>query len=171
MPIKLHKLLLLLVLLLQLSACGYKPSAIFAREVVGEKISTTVVISSENPENTVLIKDAVDKAIITVFHASLSDKEHADTNLILSINAPTYSPIEYNENGFIISYRATIVLSIIRETKDIKKRYTNRGTYDFSVVPNAVLTEQERFNAIKFSSAKAITSFISQVATEGVHRQ
>lgn len=171
MPIKLLKLLFICVLLLELSSCGYKPSAKYARNVIGEKISTTVVISSEDPENTVLIKDAVDKAIITVFHASLSDKKHADTNLALSISAPTYSPIEYNDNGFIISYRATIVLSIMRETKDIKKKYTSRGTYDFPVVPNAVLTEQERFDAIRFSSVKAITSFIAQVSAEGVHRK
>ena len=171
MLIKLLKLLFFSVLLLELSSCGYKPSAKYARDVIGKRISTTVVISSEDPENTVLIKDAVDKAIITVFHASLSDKEHADTNLALSISTPTYSPIEYNDNGFIISYRATIVLSIMRETKDIKKKYTTRGTYDFSVVPNAVLTEQERFDAIRFSSLKAITSFIAQVSAEGVHRK
>ncbi len=171
MPKKLLQLLLSSVLLLQLSGCGYKPSAKFAREVVGQRISTTVVISSEDPENTVLVKDAVDKAIITVFHASLSDKEHADTNLVLSIGTPSYAPIEYNDNGFIISFRATIILSIMRETKDIKKRYTTRGTYDFSVVPNAVLTDQERFDAIKFSSLKAIQSFIAVVSTEGVNRK
>ena len=169
MLVKLLTLLLVSALLLHLSGCGYKPSAKFARGVVGEKISTTVIISSEDPENTVLVKDAVDKAILTVFHASLSDKEHADTNLVLSIGTPAYSPIEYNDNGFIISYRATIGLSIMRETKDIKKKYTARGTYDFSVVPNAVLTDQERFDAIKFSSLKAITSFIAQVSAEGVH--
>lgn len=169
MLVKLLTLLLVSSLLLHLSGCGYKPSAKFARGVVGEKISTTVIISSEDPENTVLVKDAVDKAILTVFHASLSDKEHADTNLVLSIGTPAYSPIEYNDNGFIISYRATIGLSIMRETKDIKKKYTARGTYDFSVVPNAVLTDQERFDAIKFSSLKAITSFIAQVSAEGVH--
>ena len=171
MLIKLLKFLFICVLLLELSSCGYKPSAKYARDVIGEKISTTVVISSEDPENTVLIKDAVDQAIITIFHASLSDKEHADTNLALSIGNPSYSAIEYNDNGFIISYRATIVLSIMRETKDIKKKYTTRGTYDFSVVPNAVLTEKERFDAIKFSSLKAITSFIAQVSAEGVHRK
>ena len=169
MLVKLLTLLLVSSLLLHLSGCGYKPSAKFARGIVGEKISTTVIISSEDPENTVLVKDAVDKAILTVFHASLSDKEHADTNLVLSIGTPAYSPIEYNDNGFIISYRATIGLSIMRETKDIKKKYTARGTYDFSVVPNAVLTDQERFDAIKFSSLKAITSFIAQVSAEGVH--
>ncbi|MBT5934173.1 LPS assembly lipoprotein LptE [Sulfurimonas sp.] len=168
---KLLKFTFISLLLLQLNSCGYKPSAKFARDIIGEKISTTVVISSEDPENTVLLKDAVDKAIITVFHASLTDKEHADTNLVLSIGTPAYSPIEYNNNGFIVSYRATIVLSIIRETKDVKKKYTTHGTYDFSVVPNAVLTDQERFDAIKFSSLKAITSFIAVVSTEGVHRK
>jgi len=51
--------------------------------------------------------------------------------------------------------------------KDLKKIYTSRGTYDFSVVPNSVLTDKERFNAIKFSSFKAISAFITQVSAEG----
>jgi len=164
---QLLKLFLLVIFLIELSGCGYKPSAKFTREVLGEKISTRVIISALDPENTVIIKDAVDQAVIDIFHASLVDKKHADTHLEIKISNPLYSPLQYNDNGFIISYRATITLMIRRESKNLIKNYISRGTYDFSVVPNAVLTDQERFDAIKFSSIKAISSFVSQVSAEG----
>jgi len=164
------KLFLVFTLFVALSGCGYRPSAKYARNVIGEKISTSVIISETDPENSVIIKDAVDKAIIEVFHASLVNKKYADTHLSLSISEPSYIPLQYNSDGFIISYRATIALHITRETKDIKKNYRTTGTYDFAVVPNAVLTDQERFDAIKYSSIKAISAFVARVSAEGSYK-
>jgi len=161
------KLFLAFVFFMTLSGCGYKPSAKYARAVLGETISTSVVISAQDPENTVIIKDAVDLAIIEVFHASLRSRKDAQTHLNLILSEPQYTALQYNNNGYIISYRATISLKIIRESDNIRKQYTTIGTYDFAVEPNAVLTDQERFNAIKFSSAKAITAFVAKVSAEG----
>ena len=165
------KVTFLLFILLELTSCGYKPSAKYSREVVGEKISTSVIISAQDPENTVLIKDAVDSAIIEVFHASLVARKYAQTHLNFSISEPTYTPIQYNSDGYVISYRATINLGIIRTTKAKVKTYHTMGTYDFSVVPNAVLTDKERFDAIKFSSIKAISSFVAQISAEGSRKK
>ena len=164
---QLIRLILLFLVLTQFISCGYKPSSKYSRNVVGEKISTSVTISAQDPENTVLIKDAVDSAIIKVFHASLVDRKDAQTHLSLSISEPSYAPIQYDSNGYVISYRATITLGITRETKAITKNYTSSGTYDFAVVPNAVLTDQERFDAIRYGSIKAISSFIAEVSAEG----
>lgn len=163
--LKLFTLFVLLVLFVQ--GCGYKPSAHYAREVIGKKISTHVNISAQDPQNTVLIKDAVDSAIVEIFHASLTNPNDADTRLAISLTPPRYSAIQYNSDGYVIAYRATIILKILRESKDVKKHYSAKGTYDFSVVPNAVITDQERFDAIKFSAIKAISSFIAQVSAEG----
>jgi hypothetical protein len=150
-----------------LTACGYKPSAKYAREVTGDSVSTSVIISAQDPENTVLIKDAVDSALIQIFHASLRDEAHSDTHLTIKLSEPSYSPIQYNSDGYVISYRATTVLGILRKSKTSSKNYLAKGTYDFSVVANSILTDQERFDAIKFSSIKAISSFVAQVSAEG----
>ena len=165
------KVALLTLVLLQFSACGYKPSAKYSREVVGERISTSVTISAEDPENTVIIKDAVDSAIIEIFHSSLTSRKYSDTHLNLSISPPTYTPVQYDSNGYIIAYRANIRLGIIRTTKGLQKNYVTTGTYDFAVVPNAVITDQERFDAIKFSSAKAISAFVAKVSAEGTRKE
>jgi hypothetical protein len=165
------KLFLVTLFLLEVSGCGYKPSAKYAREVLGRKISTSVVISAQDPANTVIIKDSVDQALIEVFHASLTKRKYSDSHLILAITEPKYTPIQYDSNGFIIAYRATITLGVTRISKDIKKKYTTKGTYDFSIVPNAVLSDQQRFDAIKYSSLKAIDAFVAQVSAEGLNKK
>ena len=165
--VKIPSVLFILFIILGTVGCGYKPSAKYSRNIVGEKIHTSVVISAQDPENTVIIKDAIDAAIIEIFHASLTDAKHADTQLTLSVSDPTYTPIQYNADGFVVAYRATIHINIVRDTKLVHKRYSTKGTYDFSVVPNAVLTDQERFDAIKHSATKAMASFIAKISAEG----
>ena len=167
---QLFKLFIIFAILVSFGGCGYKPSAKYARSVLGNKISTSVYISSTDPENSVIVKDAVDKAVIEVFHAALSERRYADTHLGITLSTPSYAPLQYDSNGFVVSYRATITLNISRESKDIKKNYVSKGTYDFAIVPNAVLTDQQRFDAIKFSSIKAISAFVSQVSAEGASR-
>ena len=161
------QVLKVVIIALVLSGCGYKPSSKYAKEVLGNTISTSVKISAEDPENSVVAKDAVDGAVIQVFQAKLVGKNVAQTHLEISLSEPLYSPIQYDNNGYVIGYRASVTMSILRESKDIKKMYTSVGTYDFAVLPNAVLSDQERFDAIKFSSIKAIASFIAQVSAEG----
>jgi hypothetical protein len=161
------KISILVFVLFGVLACGYKPSAKFSREVVGERISTDVVISAQDPENTVIIKDAVDAAIVKIFHASLTSRASSQTHLQLSISDPSYSPIQYNSDGYVIAYRTTVILTIVRYHNGLSKSYTAKGTYDFSIHPNAIISDQERFEAIKFSSEKAIKSFLAQVSAEG----
>lgn len=158
-------------LILGLNSCGYKPSSKFSRVVTGEKISTSVYISLVDPENTVIIKDAVDAAVVSVFHASLVERNYSDTHLDIRMSPPSYTPIQYNSDGYVIAYRASVTLSIIRGTKNEKKSYSSHGTYDFSVEPNAIISDQERFNAIKSSASKALTSFIAKVSAEGSLKQ
>ena len=164
------KIVSMFLLSLLLLSCGYKPSAKYARQVTGNAISTNVIISAVDPENTVLIKDAVDSAIIQIFHASLTSREMASTHLTIALSEPAYAPIQYNSDGYVIAYRATITLSIQRVTQTSTKTYRASGSYDFSVVANSILTDKERFDAIKFSSIKAITSFVAQVSAEGANK-
>jgi len=156
-----------LLIALFFSACGYKPSAVYAGEVIGEKVSTNIKISSADPENSVIIKDAVDSAIISIFHASISDKSDSDTHLIISLKTPIYTPIEFDSNGFVIAYRMSLSLKIKKIKNGVAKTYISNGSHDFSITPNAIVTDQERFEAIKYSAQKAINSFIAKTSIDG----
>lgn len=167
MKLFLNAKIILLVLLIVISGCGYKPSAKFSRDNLGEKISTSVIISAQDPENTVVIKDAVDRAVIEVFQASLVSKEASDSHLVLKMNAPTYLPIVYDEHGYVTGYRMSVILNVIRHNKGSSKSYNTKGYYDFTVAPNAIITDQQRFEAISFGAQRAINSFVAQVSAEG----
>lgn len=161
------RIFLLIFIALLFTSCGYQPSSKFARNVIGEKVSTSIIISARDPENSVIIKDSIDSAIIEIFHASLVDRKDSNTHLKLSVSDPLYSPIQYDKNGYIVAYRTTIILNIKKYFNGISKSYKTKGTYDFNIAPNSVITDQERFQAIKFGTKKAIKAFISQVSAEG----
>jgi hypothetical protein len=161
------KVILSLLIVLGFASCGYKPSSKFARDIMGEKISTNIIISAEDPENTVIIKDAVDEAVITVFHASLRDKASSDTHLEISITSTSYSANVYDEDGYVIGYKMTVNLGITRSHNGISKSYSVSGTYNFTVDADAAVTDSERFDAIRYGAAKAIKSFVAKVSAEG----
>lgn len=149
-------------------SCGYKPSSKFSRNVIGEKVSTSIVIAARDPENSVIIKDSVDEAVIKVFRSSLVSKNESDTHLVFSIDDPSYTPIQYDQDGYVSAYRTTLKLSVERHHKGSVKRYKTKGVYDFSIDPKkAIITDQERFEAIKNSAVKAIDSFLAKVSAEG----
>lgn len=156
------------LLILLFGGCGYQPSAKYSRAVVGDSISTSVVISLVDPENSVIVKDALDSAIIEVFHASLTDKAYSKTHLTVTLSNPTYIPVQYDSDGFVVSYRTSVFLNIRRKrAKDESKNYRVYGTHDFNITPNAIISDKQRFDAIKFSSTKAIKSFVAQISAEG----
>ncbi len=167
MFLSISKFILSVMIVLGISACGYSPSAKNARTVMGDKISTNVIISLQDPQNTVIIKDALDKSIIEVFQASLVPKDRSDTHLTLSMGMPRYTPVVYDLNGFVTGYRMTVSLSIKSYHDGVSKNYTTRGNYDFTVAPNAIVTDQERLEAIGFATVKAIRAFVAQVSAEG----
>ena len=165
--LKFKVVLLLSFVFFTITACGYTPSAKFARNTLGDKISTDVIISSQDPQNTVVIRDAVNKAIIKVFQASLVERSISDTHLILKMGLPQYLPIVYDENGYIIAYRMSVVLNIQKYKNGLLKNYNTRGFHDFSVAPNAIVTDKDRYEAIDFAAQRAIKAFIAQVSAEG----
>lgn len=159
---------LLFIFVISFSSCGYRPSAKFARNVMGNSISTTIKISLQDPQNTVQIKDALDSAILEIFHTSLKPRSEAKTHLDIEMKSIEYVPLAFDTEGFIVAYRSKTTLYIYKTTNGKTKMYKSYGTYDFSIVANAVLTDSERYNAIKYGAKKAIRSFMAQVTSEGI---
>ncbi len=159
---------LILAFVLLMSGCGYVPSSHLAKEVVGESIYTKVIISLSDPQNTVIIKDAVDAAVLTRFRASLADEQVAKTKLIFNINSISYNPMRYDNNGYVITYRTVVNLGVNRASGDDAKSYSSVGYYDFDIEPNAIISDKLRFDAIRNGASKALDSFIAQVASDGI---
>jgi len=158
-----------LIALVLFSGCGYQPASHYAKNIVGESVSTEVVISMEDPQNTVIIKDAVDMAVITKFRTSLVSKNSSQTHLKISIGSVSFTPLRYDTDGYVITYRTTVMMHFDRIQGDKSTPYSTRGIYDFAIEPNAIITDQARFEAIRQGSQKGIDSFIAQVAAQGAN--
>ena len=153
------------------SGCGYQPSSKEARKVMGETVSTEIIISMEDPENTVVLKDALDEAVIRRFQTNLRSRKNAATHLQIRLNSVSFSALQYDSNGYVISYRTKINLAVTRMAKNFSKRYSAIGNYDFAISPNAIITDQQRFEAISNSATKALDSFVAQIAAEGTRKE
>ncbi len=159
--------LLYLSILLFATSCGYRPIGIATTPILEGSISTYVKISMRDPDNTVLLKDALDRAVVQSFKSSLTDKDSAKTHLIISLENSEFIPIRYDKNGYIVSYRAIISLHILRTTSNKTKSYHTEGSYHFNIEPSAIISDRSRFEAIDQGAQKALDSFVAQVVSEG----
>ncbi len=163
------RILALVLILFLFASCGYKPTSIYTKEVLGDKIYAEVEISLEDPENSVLIKDALNEAIISQFRSRIVSKEEADSKFYINLNSVSFVPIQYDTNGYVIAYKAHVGL----KTRYIDKENTahdihTKGNYDFPIESTSVISDTKRFEAIKFASQKALDAVRSQIAIRSI---
>ncbi len=160
----------LISLVVLFSACGYKPTSVYTKKVLGEQIYVKVETSLEDPENSVLIRDAVNEAVIYKFNAKIASEQDASAKLFVKLEQVNFQPIEYDNNGYVIAYKTNVTLRVGYHDKfNKKKSLKTHGDFDFNIASNSVISDTKRFNAIKEASQKAIDAFISRISVEGVN--
>jgi len=157
-----------LLIILSFYGCGYKPVSVYSQKALGESVYVRVESSLQDPENTVLIKDAINDILVSRFHAKLTDKDFAKIKLYLKLRKVVFEPIQYDENGFVIAYNTHVELQNKYESSKGKKTIVTTGEYAFPIESNSVISDTKRFEAIKNASKKAIDEFISKIAVEGL---
>ncbi len=153
------------------AGCGYKATSHYVNNVIGGTVSTEVYVSLHDPENSVIIKDAVDRAVISRFKSQLRDKDEAATHLAITISDIKFKPLKYDINGYVTAFQTDVFMQILRTTGDFSKTYLSRGSYDFGIRANAIISEKVRFEAIKNGAQKAIDSFLAQISSESLVRE
>ena len=152
-----------------ISGCGYKPSSYYAKQALGDRLYAEVTISRQDPRNSVLIKDAVNEAIVSRFGGKLVPKEQADSILRVNIQSISFSPTVYDTYGYVIAYKTTVVLAMQYENADKKiEKLTATGEYDFSIEANSVISDTNRFEAIRYAANDALDEFVSKIAIKGL---
>ncbi len=166
--IRVRKAIFSLLLILLVAGCGYKSSKGYVKNLFGDKVYTEVKIYLRDPQNSVLIKDAVNRAVIEKFGSKLvSNKEDANTKIYATLKELYFIPLEYNSQGYIVYYRTKVIMGF-RVQQGLRNRFlTTEGIYDFQVEPNSVITDTLRFIAIKEAANKALDRFISKVSFLG----
>ncbi len=139
----------------------------YTKNVFTDKIYTEVDVYLRDPENAVLVKDAMNEAIVSRFGAKIAKKEDATTHLWIRFKRVTFSPIQYDANGYAVYYRANVTLNIRYASPKKRGSESVSGFYDFPIEPNAVISDAKRFEAIRFGAQKALDAFMSRMAVRG----
>jgi len=163
-----QRVVLLTLTLFLLSACGYKPSSHYCKQMISQKVYTEVEVSLSDPENAVLVKDALNRALYTRLKSQASRKEDASSSIKVSYKSIRFIPLQYNRNGYVVYYQANITLKFIFEKGKEKEERSLVGRYEFPIRPSAIISNDLRFQAIEKGSVKALDEFISYISAKGL---
>ncbi|WP_456479735.1 hypothetical protein [Nautilia sp.] len=152
-----------------LSGCGYKPSSVYQKKIVGDDIEAIVTISPQTPKESAFLKDALNDAVYTVFSSNLVTK-NANTKIYLSISSSSLTPLDYDENGFPILYRSAVTLQAkIIDKYNNTHYYTIDGNYDFAISANSIINDQTKFDSFKKASINALNKLLAEITKDGVN--
>ncbi len=156
---------ILVLFILSFTACGYKATSFYAKKGVGQNVYVDLNVNVEDPKNSVLIKDAMNKLLITRLGSKLVKvRSEADTIMFVKLNSVSMSAIQYDEDGYTQLYRARANINVKVFSNNTLKTFNVSGTYDFSIDDAKTISEASRFSAIKNASNKAMEQVLSKLA-------
>ena len=164
---KMIQFLLSVFILVLVSGCGYRPSAHFAKKILGERVYTKVDVSLATPENSVLTKDALNKALRTRLKTIVTRKEDADSILSVMYEKMTFTPLQYDKNGYVVEYQVKMKLKFIFEKEGKVEIKRTIGHYEFPILPSAIIAYDVKLKAIEQSSVKALDQFFAYITAKG----
>ncbi|NQY52491.1 MAG: hypothetical protein HRT42_02855 [Campylobacteraceae bacterium] len=163
--INLFKKVFLILFVSLFLSCSYKPSVYYAKKEFSNNIYVDLDINLEDPKNSVLIKDAMNKLIISRLDSKLVKRKiEADKVVYIKLSKVSISEIQYDEKGFTKLYRASVnILVKVISLKEVKS-FNVSGIYDFSLDDKSIINDSKRFDAIKNASNKALEQVLSKLS-------
>jgi hypothetical protein len=163
-----------------LAACGYKPTTHYVKKELGynAKYYVNMHIAVNNAKNSVIIKDAINEAIISRFAGKLvSNSNEADTIMNVSLSGVSTSAIQYDTDvnsdtyGYANLYRTSVSISVSYTNKSSNGSFSVSDSYEFAVDGSAIVSETKKFQAIKNAASKAFDKVISNIAVRSITYQ
>jgi len=164
------KLFLMTLSVLVLTACGYKPSSKYIKEIFTESVYVEVKVDTVEPENAPFIKDEMNRLVYTRFKGRVTSKELAESKIYVNYRGTSYYPLAY-EDGYVTRYRANIRVNFKMETKEgiINKSISSRVESDIQA--SSLTSSTLRTEAIRVGLAKALDEFIGYISARGLQAQ
>jgi hypothetical protein len=162
------KYFFIVMTLLILTGCGYRPSAQAAQTMIGERVFTQVDVSLSDPENAVLTKDALNIALQTRLKRIVSKQKSADSSIFVRYKDLRFIPLQYNRNGYVVFYQAQITLEFRFIKGERKEQREILGRFEFPIRPSAIISNDLRLKAIEQGSLKALDQFIAYLSVKGL---
>ncbi|GAD18188.1 Probable lipoprotein Cj1090c [Helicobacter fennelliae] len=157
------------LVMLCFAGCGYVPSSTYTQRLLGNQVFVKLNINLANPENSVELKDLVNKIVISRFQTRLSNQENADSIITININKIIDNPMAVSSDGFSSYYRVnTYVTYEYNDKKGTKKTFSINGYYDYSLsLDNPLTTYNNRDYALNQAFSQTLDKFIAQMSFEG----
>ena len=147
--------------------CSYKPSSQYAKEEIQGNVFVKVTIDLEDPQNSVLIKDSINKLLIQKLDVDIVSSESlADTIMYIDVNRVSMQELQYDDLGYNKLYRALVSINVSYSKKGEKKKksFIVDGEHNFSVDNGTTINSNQRYDAIKKASDKALEEVLSTIA-------
>ena len=147
--------------------CSYKPSSQYAKEEIQGNVFVKVAIDLEDPQNSVLIKDSINKLLIQKLDADIVNTESlADTIMYIEVNRVRMQELQYDDLGYNKLYRALVSINVSYSKKGEKKKksFIVDGEHNFSVDNGTTINSNVRYDAIRKASDKALEEVLSKIA-------
>jgi len=164
------RIILMTLGLLLFTACGYKPSSQYIKEIFTDTVYVEVAVDTIEPENAPFIKDEMNRLVYTRFKGRVTSKEAAESEIYVNYRGTSYTPLAY-EDGYVTRYRANIRVNFKMETKEgtLSKRISTIVESDIQA--SSITSSTLRTEAIRQGLAKALDEFIAYVSAKGLHEK
>ncbi len=161
-----HYSLFILIALLLVS-CGYKPSSHAIQNVFSDTVYVEVVVDRAEPENAPFVKDELNRMVYTRFKGRVVPKAQAQSQLRVSYEGSTFTPLTYEE-GYVTRYRANIRVKFDMVTKQGKITKKINTVYESDIQASSLYSSALRTEAIRKGLEKALDEFLAYVSAKGL---
>ncbi len=162
-----HFSLFTLLLLIAVTGCGYKPSSWAIENIFSDSVYVEVHVDRAEPENAPFLKDEMNRMVYTRFKGKIVPKEQAKSQIIISYNGTTFTPLAYKD-GYISRYRANIRVTFDMITNQGRLKKTITAVQEGDVQVSSMLSSKLRIEAIRKGMEKAMNEFLAYVSAKGI---
>ena len=166
------RLIVLSFIIFVLMGCGYKPTSYYAKKELSGTIYVEAKININNTENSIIIKDTINKLLIDKFNGKLSKNKKTSNYIVLvELSNVTYKSIYTDNEGYTKTYRA-IVDIVVKYKKQAKKSYFTTikvSNYeDYYSDDDSQVSQRNKLDAVKEAISKAMMDLFSKIAIESL---
>jgi len=154
--------------LLIFTACGYKPSSQVIKNTFEDSVYVEVIADRAEPENAPFIKDEMNRLIYTRFKGRVTSKEQAGSQIRISYAGSSFTPLAYDQNGYVTRYRANIRVRFDMITKKGRLKKNITAIHEADIHASSLTSSTLRTEAIRKGLEKAMDEFMAYVSAKSV---
>ena len=165
------KLLFNSINLLILVSCGYKPSSHMIQNIFADTVYVEVIVDRAEPENAPFVKDEINRMVYTHFKGRVVPKAQAESQIRISYAGSSFTPLAYDENGYVTRYRANIRVKFNMLTKQGKLTKNISAVHEADIQASSLLSSTLRTEAIRKGLEKALDEFLAYVSAKSMRNE